>query len=244
MLRGANLLSDDPGVKITLGKEKITSASLADVKKEAGTGYFQVSWTGNDIKPEMGNVTVSKSGEGIAWGAVYWQYFENLDKITPAATPMKLEKKLFIEKNTPSGPVLEPVLNSDIQNPASQITTGDKLVVRIVLTVDRDLEFVHMKDMRASGLEPAPQAFSLKQGGSADTGLSGYRYQEGLGYYQSTTDQATNFFFDQLPKGIYVFEYPLKANAAGAYSNGITTIQCMYAPEFTAHSEGIRINVK
>jgi hypothetical protein len=258
LLRGTDLLSDDPGVKITLGKEKISSDKLTDVKKEAGTGYFQLSWSGNEIKPEMGNITVSKSGEGVAWGAVYWQYFENLDKITPAATPMRLKKELYIEKNTPTGPMLEQIPKSEIRtgakrssaepNPKSEITPGslqigDKIIVRIVLTVDRNLEFVHMKDMRASGLEPCSPTLP-RRGGGQETGLSGYRYQDGLGYYQSTTDQATNFFFDYLPKGTYVFEYALNVNAAGDYSNGITTIQCMYAPEFSAHSEGIRISVK
>jgi hypothetical protein len=111
--------------------------------------------------------------------------------------------------------------------------TGEKLKVRIVLTVDRNLEFVHMKDMRASAFEPP-----------VSEALSGYRYRDGLGYYQSTTDLATNFFFDYLLKGTYVFEYPLLVNAAGEYSNGITTVQCMYAPEFAAHSEGIRVRVK
>jgi hypothetical protein len=244
LLRGTDLLSDDPGVKITLGNEKINSEKFTDVKKEAGTGYFQLSWSGNEIKPEMGNITVSKSGEGVAWGAVYWQYFENLDKITPASTPMKLEKKLFLEKNTPSGPVLEPISNFQFPISNFQIKPGDKIIVRIVLTVDRNLEFVHMKDMRASGFEPIPPTNLQNQGVGSDTGLSGYRYQDGLGYYQSTTDQATNFFFDYLPKGTYVFEYALVVNAAGDYSNGITTIQCIYAPEFTAHSEGIRICVK
>jgi hypothetical protein len=125
------------------------------------------------------------------------------------------------------------------------LSAGDKLVVRIVLTVDRDLEYVHMKDMRASGLEPlSPAAGLLSQwGGDSGEGLSGYRYQDGLGYYQSTTDQATNFFFDNLPKGKYVFEYPLRVNAGGDFSNGIATIQCLYAPEFSAHSDGIRIAI-
>jgi len=239
LIRGTDLLSEDPGVKITLGKEKISSDKLPDVKQEAGTGYFQLSWSGNEIKPEMGNITVTKTGDGVAWGAVYWQYFENIDRITPASTPLHLEKKLFVEINTPSGPVLEPV------HPFSRsLKFGDKLKVRIILTVDRDLEFVHMKDLRASALEPYLTTNSFpKQGGGSD-GLSGYRYQDGLGYYQTMTDQATNFFFDYLPKGTFVFEYPLKVNAAGEYSNGITTIQCMYAPEFSAHSEGIRISVE
>jgi uncharacterized protein YfaS (alpha-2-macroglobulin family) len=234
LLRGADLLDHGPSgnngnITITVGGEKIDSDKLMDVKKEAGTGYFQVSWRGGEIKPDMGKVTVSKSGQGVAWGALYWQYFENLDKITPAQTPLKLEKKLYAERNSASGPVLEEIPSA---KPDQQLKTGDKLVVRITLSVDRDMEFVHMKDMRASGLEPI-------NGG----GLSGYRYQDGLGYYQSTTDVATNFFFDYLPKGTYVFEYSLKVNAAGTYSNGITTIQCMYAPEFSAHSEGVRIGI-
>ena len=185
----------------------------------------------------MGNVSVTRSGEGVAWGALYWQYFEDLDKITPARTPLKVEKKLFVEVNTPSGPVLEPVANDQpamANETARQVLhTGEKLKVRIVLTVDRNLEFVHMKDMRASAFEPP-----------VSEALSGYRYRDGLGYYQSTTDLATNFFFDYLPKGTYVFEYPLLVNAAGEYSNVITTVQCMYAPEFAAHSEGIRVRVK
>jgi uncharacterized protein YfaS (alpha-2-macroglobulin family) len=255
LLRGTDLLSDDSGVKISLGKEKISSASLTDVSKEAGTGYFQYTWSGNEITPDMGKISVSKSSAGVAWGAVYWQYFENLDKITPAATPMRLEKKLFLEKNTPTGPVLEPISKDEEQrtnsgSPVSLNTcllkTGDKVVVRIVLTVDRDLEFVHMKDMRASAFEPVNTTSNslARQGGNSGDGLSGYRFQDGLGYYQSTSDLATSFFFDNLPKGTYVFEYALKVNAAGEYSNGITTIQCMYAPEFAAHSEGIRISVK
>jgi hypothetical protein len=247
LLRGTDLLADDPGVKITLGKTKISSDRLDDVTKEAGTGYFRLSWSGTEIKPEMGRITVTKTGDGVAWGAVYWQYFENLDKITPAVTPLHLEKKLFVERNTPSGPVLEPISGipgSPAQPFTHLLNVGDKVVVRIVLTVDRHLEFVHMKDMRASSLEPQlPGPASVKGWGGSD-GLSGYRYQDGLGYYQSTTDQATNFFFDYLPKGTYVFEYTLKANAAGAFSNGVTTVQCLYAPEFSAHSEGVRISVR
>ncbi|MFZ4522082.1 MAG: alpha-2-macroglobulin family protein [Bacteroidales bacterium] len=242
LLRGTDLLSDDPGVKITLGREKISSDKLIDIKKEAGTGYFQLSFSGDEIKPEMGKITVSKTGDGVAWGALYWQYFEDLDKISPAATPLHLEKKVFIETNSPTGPKLEPIESSPVHPFTSSPKPGDKLKVRILLTVDRDLEYVHMKDMRASGLEPLN--ITQKQGGDQGDGLSGYRYQDGLGYYQSTTDVAANFFFDYLPKGTYVFEYGLIVNAAGDYSNGIATIQCMYAPEFTAHSEGIRIHVK
>ena len=128
-------------------------------------------------------------------------------------------------------------MNTDKGEQISEITTktelkvGDLVRVRIELRSDRDMEFLHMKDMRAAGFEPINV-------------ISSYKYQDGLGYYESTKDAATHFFFDYLPKGIYVFEYDLRVNNSGNMSNGITTIQSMYAPEFTSHSEGIRVNVE
>ncbi len=238
LLRGTDLLAEDPGVKINLGNDVIDPQKLTDTKVEAGTGYFQVNRDGKEIQPEMGNVTITRTNEGVAWGALYWQYFEDMDKITPHATPLKLEKKLFIERMTPTGKVLQPITNYELRITNGQtslgesLKVGDKIIVRIILTVDRNLEFVHMKDMRASAFEP----LTSEQ-------LSGYRYQDGLGYYQSTSDVSTNFFFDYLRKGTWIFEYPLVVNAAGEYSNGITTVQCMYAPEFGAHSEGIRVKI-
>jgi len=184
----------------------------------------------------MGNISVTVSSpinqstnkpinQSASWGSAYWQYFENLDKITFSETPLKLSKKLFIEKNTDKGPVLVPVNDGD------KIHIGDKIKVRIELRVDRDMEYVHMKDMRASCMEPTNV-------------ISEYKYQDGLGYYETTKDVSTNFFFGYLTKGTYVFEYPMFVTHSGNFSNGITTIQCMYAPEFTAHSEGVRVNVE
>jgi len=221
--RGANLLASDEPVKIEIGGQLLGKDKIG--KTEAGTGYFQTSWESGEITPSMGKVTVTKPEDGIAWGALYWQYFEDLDKITPHETPLSLKKHLFAQKNTAFGPVLEPI------NENASLKTGDKVVVRIELRVDRDMEFVHLKDMRASAFEPVNV-------------LSGYKYQDGLGYYESTRDAATNFFFDYLRKGTYVFEYTLLASQTGDFSNGITIIQCMYAPEFSAHSEGIRVKVE
>src|SRR5690606_12849100 len=103
--------------------------------------------------------------------------------------------------------------------------------VRIELRVDRDMEFVHMKDMRASSFEPIGT-------------LSGYQWQGGLWYYSSITDASTNFFFEWLKKGNYVFEYQMHVTNSGTFSNGITTIQSLYAPEFSSHSEGIKVSVE
>lgn len=240
--KASSLLDEAKEVTIRLGDLEINSLQLADSKNpplgnggaEAGTGYFKNRIAGEKVKPEMGNIKVtiqsadSKSpplGGGGAWGAVYWQYFEDLDKITTAETPLKLKKQLYVEKNSDKGPVLEALADG------AELKAGDKVKVRIELKVDRDMEYVHMKDMRAACMEPVNV-------------LSEYKYQGGLGYYESTKDASTNFFFGWLARGSYVFEYPLFVTHAGNFSNGITTIQCMYAPEFTAHSEGIRINVE
>lgn len=225
LLRGSDWLSTEPNVEINLGDIKINPKTDTDLKVEAGTGYFKKTYKGSDIKPSMGKVKVVKKDAGVSWGSVYWQYFEQLDKITPHATPLKLAKKLFLQSNTASGPVITPITET------TKLKKGDKIKVRIELRVDRDMEYVHLKDMRASGFEPLNV-------------FSGYRYQDGLGYYEATKDAATNFFISYLPKGTFVFEYPLVVSHSGNFSNGISSIQCMYAPEFTSHSEGIRVKVE
>jgi hypothetical protein len=224
LLQGSSWLDVTEMVNVKVGSETISPETLDHVKVEAGTGYYKTSWTGNDIKKEHADVTITKKGDGIAWGALYWQYFEDLDKITSAETPLKLSKKLFLKTNTDTGEEISEITSE------TNLKVGDLVSVRIELRTDRAMEFVHLKDMRAAGFEPINV-------------LSQYKWQDGLGYYESTKDAATNFFIDFLPKGIYVFEYDLRVNNAGEMSNGISTIQSMYAPEFSSHSEGVRIEV-
>jgi hypothetical protein len=211
-------------VDVVIGGQTIAPSKLKNVKVEAGTGYYKTAWNTTEIKPEMGEVKLTKKGKAIAWGSLYWQYFEDLDKITSAETPLQLKKKLFLKSNTDRGEEISEITKE------SNLKIGDLVRVRIELKSDRNMEFLHMKDMRASGLEPVNV-------------ISKYKWQDGLGYYESTKDASTNFFFDYLPKGVYVFEYDLRINNAGDMSNGITTIQSMYAPEFSSHSKGVRIKV-
>jgi uncharacterized protein YfaS (alpha-2-macroglobulin family) len=108
---------------------------------------------------------------------------------------------------------------------------GDELVTRVVVRVDRDMEYVHLKDYRGSGTEPVNV-------------LSQYKYQDGLGYYEATRDTASHFFIDYLPKGVYVFEYSVRVQHKGQYQTGMAQIQCMYAPEFNSHSESLSLSVE
>jgi TonB-dependent SusC/RagA subfamily outer membrane receptor len=231
LLNGTDWLNTEKKVTIQLGKTIINSSNE---KTEAATGYFKKRIEGGKVNPEMGNITVSTKSDmkgtnssvsqSPSWGTVYWQYFEDLDKITPATTPLSLVKKIFIEKNTDKGKLLEPISEN------AELKTGDKIVVRLELRSDRDMDYLHLKDIRAASMEPVNV-------------LSGYKWQDGLGYYESTKDASTNFFIDHLRKGTYVFDYPLFITHTGVFSVGIASIQCMYAPEFTSHSGGIKIRV-
>ncbi|MCB9307143.1 MAG: hypothetical protein H6565_11170 [Lewinellaceae bacterium] len=221
LLFGDNWLNNNQPVQVSLGGKTIKPAEY-----EPGTGYFKESWAGTEIKSTWSTIQVSNPNTNIVWGAAYWQYFEDLDKIGDfQKTPLTIVKQLFLEENSPTGPVLKPVAEGQM------LHRGDRIKVRIEIRVDRAMEYVHLKDMRAAGFEPVNV-------------LSGYRWQDGLGYYESTKDLATHFFIDYLPRGTFVFEYPLVVTHKGDMSNGVTTMQCMYAPEFTSHSKGIRVKVE
>jgi uncharacterized protein YfaS (alpha-2-macroglobulin family) len=221
LLNGDNWLNNSKPVQVSLGGKTLKPAEY-----EAGTGYFKQSWGKAEVKPSWSEIKVENPNSNIVWGAAYWQYFEDLDKIKDfQKTPLTIVKQLFKEENSPTGPVLTPIAANQSLKP------GDKIKVRVELRVDRAMEFVHLKDLRAAAFEPVNV-------------LSGYRYQGGIGYYESTKDLATHFFIDYLPRGTYVFEYPLFVSMRGDYSNGVTTAQCMYAPEFTSHSKGVRVKVE
>ncbi|MCB9286853.1 MAG: hypothetical protein H6560_05990 [Lewinellaceae bacterium] len=227
---GDNWLEDTRLAEVSFPRldEESFQPELIEARRsaEAGTGYFKANWSGNEVTTDFSRIKVTNPNKSIAWGAAYWQYFEELDKVDVfKETPLKLDKQLFRETIGDRGPELTAITAE------SPLEPGDKLVVRIELRVDRDMEYVHLKDMRASGLEPI-NVFSQ------------YKWQGGLGYYESTRDLATHFFISYLPKGTYVFEYPLRVVHRGDFSNGLASIQCMYAPEFTSHSEGMRVVVK
>lgn len=221
LLTGGNSLAGQQPVSLTLGGQKV-SESGADAPIEAGSGYFKQTWLAAEIEPDMAKIEVDNPNDHMAWGALHWQYFEDLDKISAATSPLNIKKSLFVETLTDKGPEL-------LSWEANQkVTPGDKVVVRLEVRTDRDMEYVHIKDMRGAGLEPVQP-------------VSRYQYKQGLGYYESPRDAGMHFFIEFLPKGTYVLEYSLRANLAGTFSNGISSIQCMYAPEFNAHTAGKRI---
>jgi len=232
LLRGAELLASTNLVQLTVGELNLTpsaegrrqEAEGRNAASEPGTGFYEHRFSAAEVVPEMGEITVRKIDPGVAWGSIHWQYLEDMSNVTAHTnTPLQLRKALYVRRASSQGPVLEEV--------SGAIAVGDELVTRIELRVDRDMEYVHLKDQRGSGTEPVSV-------------LSRYRYQDGLAYYESTRDTGSHFFIEYLPKGTYVFEYSVRAQHRGEYQTGIAEIQCMYAPEFNSHSESLRLRVR
>ncbi len=174
------------------------------------------------ITPELAKVTVEKNNKTLTLGAAYWQYSEDVDKVEKHTDDrLKLEKTYYVEKNGMLTPVS---LMEDIK-------TADKVVVRLVVTADREMEFIHLRDLRPAGLEPVKQ-------------ISQYMVQSMLLYYMCTKDYSVDFFFDYMPKGTYVFEYQLTASLKGDYAAGFATIESMYSPDFKSQTKGCRMVIK
>lgn len=187
-------------------------------------GYVKSAVNSDQINKNLATVTITKPGAGIVQGGLFWQYYEDLDKIKSTETTIAITKELYKKVKTANGEELQKITAQ------SPLKIGDRVTVRMILNSDRNMEYVHLKDMRAAGFEPLNT-------------LSGYQWKNNLGYYQSTKDASTNFYIEYLPKGKYVFEYDYICNAAGTFSNGITTLQNYYAPQMNAHTQGNSVNI-
>lgn len=226
LLQGEDWISVKENTVIQLGDEKIMTKKLAENEKEAGSGYIKMSWKADEITKDMATISINNKSNVTGFGGFYWQYFEDLDKIKSSQeSPLSIEKELYSKENTPKGKELQKITNVKV------LKIGDLVTVRLIVHAKENMEFVHLKDMRAAAFEPVDV-------------LSEYKWQGGLGYYMSTKDATTHFFFDNISKGKYVLEYDVRVNNIGEFSNGITTIQSMYAPEFSSHSKGIRVKIK
>jgi len=188
------------------------------------TGYVKQTLTSDKTDKNLATVTVKKDGAGIVQGGLFWQYYEDLDKIKSSETYISVTKELYKKIKTENGEELQKITEK------SPLKIGDKVTVRLILNTDRNMEFIHLKDMRGAGFEPLDV-------------ISKYQWKNNLGYYQSTKDASTNFYIEYMPKGKYVFEYDYICNASGTFSNGITTLQNYYAPQMNAHTKGTKISI-
>jgi uncharacterized protein YfaS (alpha-2-macroglobulin family) len=224
LLQGTDWTSLKDNTKFKIGNEKILTKKLTEKEKEAETGYIKMNWNSNEISKEMGKISVENKSQVAGFGGLYWQYFENLENIkTDSTSTLSITKNLYKKVKTTNGNQLE-----DINDDALKV--GDLVTIRLIIKTDDDLEFVHLKDLRASCFEPTDV-------------LSKYEWSVGFSHYKSTKDVATHFFFDKITKGTYVLEYDVRVNNSGHFNDGIATLQSMYAPEFSSHSTSKKIKV-
>lgn len=178
-------------------------------------GYIKKTVIGDVMN--IKKVRVDKEETGMGWGAVYAQYLESMDQIGEQGNGLSVSRQLY--------------KGDEALNESAPLKVGDKITVRLTVKADRDMDFVQIKDDRAACMEPL-QA------------VSGFRWSNGLGYYQATKDASTQFFIDQMRKGTYVIEYQVYVNRTGEYQTGIATVQSAYAPEFGGHTGGYRVMVE
>ena len=218
LLRGSDWFAVSKNVTLSFSGTPISTEG-----GEAGTGFIQRHWNANEVTEDMRHLTVDNPTNHLVWGGLFRQYFVPIDEVKGDNSGFKIKRELFVETVTDKGKQLIPIGKTALK-------VGDKLTVRLTFESSQDMSFVFVKDLRAAGFEPTNV-------------ISRYHYSDGMGYYQSTTDTDMEFFIDFLPKGTHQLEYTMFVTKEGNLSNGYALIQCQYAPEFTAYSDGMRVTV-
>lgn len=225
LCQGSDLLESKGDVRITLGDKVLETFSPAKTTVP-GLGYVKEVFAQGSPEVKAKSVTVEKRDAGIAWGAVYAQYLSPISDVKQQGGALNIEKKLFVERISANGQKsLQPLTEVE------QLFVGDKIVSRLTVRLDRAMDFVQLKDQRGACFEP-------------ENSLSGYRWNNGVGYYAEVEDAGTNFFFDHLGKGVYVLEHSYRVARGGTYETGLATVQCAYAPEYASHSAGGTVIIK
>ena len=224
LFHGINFADQKVETNFTIGNPQLVKEKLTAAKTESEAGYFKIQWKPEEVSKELATITIENKSDVPSFGGVYWQYFENLEAITTSTNKdLKITKQVYKKVKDGNGTILIP-----LQKEAIHI--GDIITTRLIIKADTNLEFVHLKDLRASCFEPIDV-------------LSEYEFKNDISYYRSTKDTATHFFFDTIKQGTYILEYDVRVNNTGVFNNGIATLQSMYAPEFSVHSGSQRISV-
>ncbi len=209
-----------------LGKNvevKVSGVKVEGSKLMGGLGKLEQVYVGEEVKSSYADINLSNNNNHISFASIYWHYFEDIDKVKGFEEgSLRITKGLF----TKEAGSYEWIPVSE----RNHLRLGDEVLVRVEVSTERDLDYVHLKDSRASGLEP----LGLR---------SGHFWDGGVNYFRSVDDNDVHLFFDHLPKGRHIIEYQLIVSHAGDFSNGICKIQSLYAPEFSGHTNGGRITI-
>ena len=218
LLRGSDWFAEGKEVTLQFGNTPINTEGGV-----AGTGFIQRRWNAEEVTEEMRQLTVNNPTNHLVWGGLFRQYFVPIDEVKKDESGFTIQRELFVETVTDKGKMLVPVEKQALK-------VGDKLTVKITFTSQQDMSYVFVKDLRAAGFEPIEQ-------------VSHYEYNDRMSYYQTNTDTDMQFFIERLPKGTHQLEYSMFVTKEGYLNNGYALIQCQYAPEFSAYSDGIRVKI-
>ena len=218
LMRGSDWFEEGKEVTLRFGNTPISTEDGV-----AGTGFIQRRWNANEVTQEMRQLTVNNPTNHLVWGGLFRQYFVPIDEVKSDESGFTIKRELFVETVTDKGKQLVPAEKRTLK-------VGDKLTVKITFTSQQDMSFVFVKDLRAAGFEPIEQ-------------ISRYEYNDRMSYYQSNTDTDMEFFIEFLPKGTHQLEYSMFVTKEGHLNNGYALIQCQYAPEFSAYSDGMKVRV-
>jgi len=218
LMRGSDWFAEGKEVTLRFGNTPINTEGGV-----AGTGFIQRRWNADEVTSEMRQLTVNNPTNHLVWGGLFRQYFVPIDEVKSNEAGFTIKRELFVETVDEKGKKLVPVTNQALK-------VGDKLTVKITFTNEQDMSYVFVKDLRAAGFEPIEQ-------------ISHYEYNDRMSYYQSNTDTDMEFFIEFLPKGTHQLEYNVFVTKEGRLNNGYALIQCQYAPEFSAYSDGMKIRI-
>ena len=180
-------------------------------------GYVKQTITLGEADKAPRSLTVEQSADHLSWGAVYAQYLEELEKVEKHATGLSVERHLLVRRMADGKGEWRKV------KPGEVLSVGDRVLSRLVVHADRDLDFVQMEDKQAACMEPGVV-------------LSGYQWNAGTGCYRVVKDASVRYFVDRLRKGVHTFDMEYSLTARGTYRLGTATLQSAYAPELNAHS--------
>lgn len=220
LMRGSNLLSNSDNVILKIGKQQLATNGHHAIP---GLGYFKETFVDKSIV-DASQVWVSKADSGLAWGAVYAQYQEDINKVKQQGGELDVVKKLYVKRIVNGTEQLLPV------EATTTLKVGDVVVSRLSITINRAMDFVQLKDERAACFEPIAS-------------ISGYQWSNGFGYYVDIKDASTSFFFNSLTKGVYVLEHSYRVSRAGTYQSGLATLQSAYAPQYNSHSSAQQVTI-
>ncbi len=199
---------------IRIGNETITKATNE-------VGELTQTWTKKEITPALGNVVIDQNAETPSFGSLTYSYTENIEHVTNSTTGLVLTKEIYLIQGD----------QEILVTPTTKLKVGDQLRIYLKVSSDRRIDFVHVKDLKAAGMENVNQ-------------LSNYGYGKNVSYYTTPYDNRTSFFIEHLPKGKSSVSYDVRLTHKGTQSIGYALVECLYALEFRGNTSGMKLIIE